>query len=101
MKKLFIFLLPLLFAFNACGGGSQLPPQVCEIGGIVCDVSETLCTAVPQIPPEVCLYLELACVNLEILCTTPPGSPEYETAAANISAGNKEFSLYLETLKKK
>jgi len=99
MKRLlFIPVVSLMFLFLSCSGGTQIPPQVCTVGGYICDVSQFVCNNVPNVPPEVCTYLNLACMNLEILCNTQPGTPEHDAALEGLDALNKSVGTAVRKL---
>ena len=99
MKKLLLIpVISLLFLFNGCSGGTQIPPQVCTVGGYICDVSQFVCNNVPNVPPEVCTYLNLACMNLEILCNTAPGTDEHTAALESLDALNKSVGTAVRKL---
>jgi hypothetical protein len=100
MKKKILFIL-ILFAgisFNGCSG-SQMPPEVCEIGSLVCNASTSLCETIPQIPAEVCTYVNLACLNLEILCSTEPGTAGHDQARESLKEININLSRIIKEYK--
>lgn len=99
--KCFLFALYTLLliiaqiSLSSCAGGSQVPPVVCEYGGLVCETADVLCETIPQIPPEVCSWIELACVNLTILCEYDPGTPEYIEASEKLASVNDSLRQWI------
>lgn len=84
---LFLTLVLLsIYSFNGCSSGQSVGDVVCDYGGVLCDVSTTLCHEVPGVPPVVCDYLDLACYNLNTLCTMRDStdSVAYQTALINL-----------------
>ena len=67
------------FFLFGCAGSIKLNPDVCEIGLIAFEVSETLCNSY-EIPSEICFYIRLASLNFNILCSADPESNEYQKA---------------------
>ena len=98
---LFVAVLTPPIALEGCSSGSQLPPQVCEIGGTVCDITSYLCNNVPAIPPDVCTYLNLACVNLNLLCEETPGSTAYNEAVSSLKVINERLNDAVLSMKEK
>lgn len=86
MKKLLLILV-LTFSLLTLPSCSQSTSEIiCDYGGVLCDVSTTMCTQIPGIPVPVCNYLDLACYNLNQLCLYRDSidTPAYQMALLNL-----------------
>ena len=98
MRKCFL-IIALLFGITACGSSGQVPNEVCEIGAIVCDISETILVNFPELPVEVRQYLKIACLNLELLCETAPGTTEHAAAVESLKQVNVKLIKFVRKYK--
>jgi hypothetical protein len=79
-----------LFSFSCSSG--QMPAAVCEYGQVVCNISQTLCNAIPGVPTEICDYINLACYDLEILCNNAPETVAYKEALLSLEFINSKLT---------
>lgn len=77
--KFYLAFFIMSFFLLGCSGSIQLDPDVCEIGHVVFEVSESFCDSL-IIPSDICFYVRLASLNFNILCSSDPESNEYQKA---------------------
>jgi len=82
-----------------CGTSTQLSPEVCESGVLVCDVAGSVCENF-DIPGPVCNYLNVACINFALLCGNSPGSEEYKKAESDLKFATDIYNKWLIKYKK-
>lgn len=95
IKSIIVVALFSLFVFiSGCSGGSQIPPEVCNYGELVCSTGNYVCENF-EIPDPICTYFNLACINLSVLCNSEPGSNEYNTALKSLNDLNVKVSEWM------
>lgn len=85
---LIALVISLTLLSPGCTPSGQLPQQICDIGSVVCEVSQNLCSTLP-VPEAVCTYVNLACLNLTVLCQEPAGTEKYVEALNDLGEANE------------
>ena len=97
---LVISIVTIVLLVTGCSGGSQLPPEVCTYGEMVCNTGNYVCENFP-VPEPICTYFNLACINLSVLCEFEPGTPEYKAAIESLDSINVVMGNYLDSVQAK